>query len=127
MGGSDDNYIFVPMHKKMENYLNLNRYGCRNNGDCMIKTRRVSDIYGMPVYTDDGLYYGDVEESVFSGNKVHGWRVRATKNSMLTRVLSGAKGVLIPHQFVKSIGDIMIVSSHALPSSEEAGEAVEEF
>ena len=96
----------------------------------MIKTRKVSDVYGMPVYTDDGLYYGDVEESIFSGNKVHGWRVRATKNSMLTRVLSGAKGVTVPHQFVKSIGDIMIISAHALPSSEEGAvgeEVVEEF
>ena len=84
----------------------------------------------MPVYTDDGLYYGDVEESIFSGNKVHGWRVRATKNSMLTRVLSGAKGVTVPHQFVKSIGDIMIISAHALPSSEEGAvgeEVVDEF
>ena len=95
----------------------------------MIKTRKVSDVFGMPVYTDEGLYYGDIEESVLHGNKVHGWRVRATKNSMLTRVLTGAKGVLIPHQFVKSIGDIMIVSSHSLPSSDEGAvqEAVEEF
>ena len=97
----------------------------------MIKTRKVSDVFGMPVYTDEGLYYGDIEESILAGNKVHGWRVRATKNSMLTRVLSGAKGVTVPHQFVKSIGDIMIISSHALPSSDEgaAGEeaSVEEF
>ena len=95
----------------------------------MIKTRKVTDVYGMPVYTDEGLYYGDIEESILSGNKVHGWRVKATKNSMLTRVLSGAKGVTVPHQFVKSIGDVMIISSHALPSGEEGVEAesVEEF
>lgn len=114
----------------MENYLNLNRYALPRKGVDMIKTRKVTDVYGMPVYTDDGLYYGDVEESIFSGNKIHGWRVRATKNSMLTRVLSGAKGVTVPHQFVKSIGDIMIVSSHALPAGDEAPageETVEEF
>ena len=84
----------------------------------------------MPVYTDDGLYYGDVEESLFSGNKVQGWRIKATKNSMLNRVLTGAKGVTVPHQFVKSIGDIMIISAHALPTGGEespAEAAAEEF
>lgn len=93
-----------------------------------MKTKKVTEVFGMPVYTDEGQYYGDVEESQLAGNKVHGWRVRATRNSMLLRVLSGAKGVTIPHQFVKSIGDIMIISAHALPSDggdEEA--AIEEF
>ncbi|MBI5392053.1 PRC-barrel domain-containing protein [Candidatus Woesearchaeota archaeon] len=92
----------------------------------MLKTRKVTDVLGMPVYTDEGFYYGDVEETVLSGNKVYGWKVRATKNSMLTRVLSGAKGVTVPHQFVKSIGDIMIIAGHALPSGEEAPEEGEE-
>jgi len=95
----------------------------------MIKTRKVTDVFGMPVYTEDGLYYGDVEEAIFFGNKVHGWRIKSTRNSMLTRVLSGAKGVTVPHQFVKSVGDIMIIAAHALPSGEEGieEEAIEEF
>ncbi len=89
----------------------------------IVKTKKVTDVLGMPVYTDEGYYYGDVEETVIMGNKVHGWKVRATKNSMLSRVLSGAKGVTVPHQFVKSIGDIMVIAGHALPSSEESVDA----
>lgn len=92
----------------------------------MLRTLKVTEVFGMPVYTDEGHYYGDVEESIISGNKVSGWRIRATKHSRLARVLSGAKGSVVPHNFVKAIGDIMIISKNALP--EEGEEAAgEEF
>ena len=72
----------------------------------------------MPVYTDEGYYYGDVEEVILQSNRVYGWRVKATRNSQLMRVLTGAKGATIPHQLVKSVGDIMIISRSALPAEE---------
>ncbi len=84
----------------------------------MLKTRKVTDVFGMPVYTDDGYYYGDIEETIIQSNRVVGWRVKATKHSQLTRVLTGAKGVTVPHNLVKSVGDIMIISSSALPAEE---------
>ncbi|MBS3168201.1 PRC-barrel domain-containing protein [Candidatus Woesearchaeota archaeon] len=96
----------------------------------MLKSRKVTDVFGMRIFTDDGHYYGDVEEAIFQGSKVYGWRVKATKNSQLSRVLSGARGVTIPHQLVKAVGDIMIVSKSALPSeevAEETAEAIEEY
>ena len=70
----------------------------------------------MRVFTDNGEYFGDVEESILTQNKVSGWRVRATKGSFLNKVLGSAKGVIVPHQLVKSIGDIMIISNAAVPS-----------
>lgn len=93
----------------------------------MLKTMKVTEVFGMPVYTDEGYYYGDIEESIISGNKVHGWRIRATKHSRLSKVLSGAKGAAVPHNLVKAVGDIMIISKTALPEEglEESG--VEEF
>lgn len=88
----------------------------------MIKTKKVTDLFGMPVYTDDGFFYGEIEESIISGNKIHSWKVKATKNSQLSSVLSGAKGAIIQHQLVKSVGDIMIISKTALPIVEESKE-----
>ena len=89
----------------------------------MLKMKKISETYDMRVFTDVGDYFGDVEESIITQNKVFGWRVRATKNSFLNRVLGSAKGVIVPHQLVKSIGDIMIISKAALPGTdEEAGE-----
>ncbi len=88
----------------------------------MLKMKKISETYDMKVFTDVGEYFGDIEESIITQNKVFGWRVRATKNSFLTKVLGSAKGVIVPHQLVKSIGDIMIISKAALPSSSEEDE-----
>ena len=90
----------------------------------MLKMKRISEAYDMKVFTDTGDYFGDIEESILTHNKVFGWRVKATRNSFLNKVLGSAKGVIVPHQLVKSIGDIMIISKAAVPSknSEEEGE-----
>ena len=82
----------------------------------MLKMRRISDSYNMRVFTDSGDYFGDIEESILTKTKVFGWRVKSTKNSYLARVLGSAKGVIVPHQLVKSVGDIMIISRAAVPS-----------
>ncbi|MBI2110458.1 PRC-barrel domain-containing protein [Candidatus Woesearchaeota archaeon] len=86
----------------------------------MVKTHKITDIYNKMVYTDSGEYFGDVEESIITSNKIFGWKVKATKNSYLTKVLGGAKGVIVPHQLVKSIGDVVIIRKEALPDYEEA-------
>jgi len=85
-------------------------------GDNMLKMKKVGEVYEMRVFTDTGDYFGDVEESIISQSKVFGWRIKATKNSFLNKVLGSAKGVVVPHQLVKSIGDIMIISKAAVPS-----------
>ena len=82
----------------------------------MLKMQRISESYDMKVFTDDGDYFGDIEEAVLTKTKVAGWRVKATKNSFLTKVLGTAKGVIVPHQLVKSMGDIMIISKAAVPN-----------
>jgi len=78
--------------------------------------KKLTETYEMKVFTDSGDYFGDVEESILTANKVFGWKVKATKNSFLTKVLGSAKGVIVPHQLVKSIGDIMLISKAAVPS-----------
>ena len=82
----------------------------------MLKMKKISESYDMKVFTDTGDYFGDVEESILTNNKVFGWRVKSTRNSFLSRVLGSAKGVIVPHQLVKSIGDIMIISKAAVPA-----------
>ena len=82
----------------------------------MLKMKKVSETYDMRVFTDTGDYFGDVEEAILTHTKVFGWRVRATKNSFLSKVLGSAKGVIVHHQLVKSLGDIMIISKSAVPS-----------
>ncbi len=92
----------------------------------MLKLKKISEAYDMQVFTDSGEYFGDVEEAIVTMNKIFGWRVRATKTSFLAKVLGSAKGVIVPHQLVKSIGDVMIISRAAVPAyDKEESAAVE--
>ncbi len=83
----------------------------------------------MRVFTDTGDYFGDVEEAIVTNTKVTGWKVKATKSSFLSKILGSAKGVIVPHSLVKSVGDVMIISKSAVPLSggdEEEHAAAEE-
>ena len=91
----------------------------------MLKTRRIKEIVGSKVFTDNGDYFGEVEEVTLVENKVDGWKIKIARDSSLSAFLGGAKGLIIPHQFVKAIGDVMVVSRSAVPSKEEAVDAEE--
>lgn len=82
----------------------------------MLKMKKITESFDMKVFTDEGDYFGDIEEAMLTQTKVYGWRIRATKNSFLSKVLGSAKGVIVPHQLVKAIGDIMLISKSAVPS-----------
>lgn len=82
----------------------------------MLKMKKITETFDMRVFTDTGDYFGDVDEAIITHTRIFGWKVRASKNSFLNKVLGSAKGVIVPHQLVKSIGDIMIISKSAVPS-----------
>lgn len=90
-----------------------------------MKVRKVSEVIGLKVYTDSGDYFGEIEEANIHDNKIEGWRIRVLGN--MSAILSGARGVIIPQQFVKAVSDIFIISKSALPSQDsEFEEVVEE-
>jgi len=88
----------------------------------MLKIKKITDIIGKKVYTDTGELFGEVEESNLIENKVESWRIKIS--SSMGNFLGGARGVIIPHQFVRAIGDVVIVSRASLPLGEE--ETIEE-
>ncbi|MFH1358765.1 MAG: PRC-barrel domain-containing protein [archaeon] len=83
----------------------------------MLKIKKITDIIGKKVYTDTGELFGEVEESNLIENKVESWRIRIS--SSMGNYLGGARGVIIPHQFVRAIGDVVIVSRASLPLGDE--------
>lgn len=89
----------------------------------MLKIRKVTEVLGKRVYTDEGEYFGEVEEVNLLNNKVESWRIRV--GSGISRLFNGAKGVIIPHNFVKSVGDVFIVNNVAMPSQQELPEIAE--
>jgi len=89
----------------------------------MLKIKKISETIGKKVYTDTGDYFGEVEEANLIENKVDSWRIRIA--SSMGSFLGGARGVIIPHQFVKAVGDVIVVSRASLPL-DEGEETVEE-
>jgi len=92
----------------------------------MLRMKKLNETFNMKVFTDQGDYFGDVEEAILTQTKVQSWRIKATKNSFLNKVLGTAKGVIVPHQLVKAVGDIMVISKQAVPSAPDEEVTVEE-
>jgi sporulation protein YlmC with PRC-barrel domain len=85
--------------------------------DIAMRLRKITDVIGLRVYTDLGDYFGEVEEANLFENKLDGWRIRV--GGSVASLIGGARGVIIPHQFVKAMSDIVIINSSALPSPAE--------
>ena len=86
----------------------------------MLRIKKVTDTVGKQVYTSDGDYFGQIEDVNLVDNKVDGWKIKISGGFM--GLLGGARGVIIPQQFVKAIGDIFIVNKGSLPTREDSME-----
>lgn len=82
----------------------------------MLKVKKISEILGKKVFTDTGDFFGEVEEVNIIENKIDGWRIRVAGE--FGGFLGGARGVIIPHQFVRAIGTIMLIARGSLPNHE---------
>jgi len=93
----------------------------------MLKIKRMRDVIGKRVYTDSGDLFGMIEEINLIDNKIDGWRIVVARDSEMFQIFGGARGIIVPHQFIKAIGDIIIINRNAIPSqSEEDGLSMEE-
>lgn len=89
-----------------------------------MRIKKITDVIGTKVYTDSGDFFGEVEEANLQENKVDGWRIKVSGG--ITSVLGGARGVIIPHQFIRAISDIVIINKSALPSQDSEIEELPE-
>ncbi len=85
----------------------------------MLKIKRLSEVVGRRVYTDTGDLFGLIEEVNLAENKIDGWRIVVSRDSGMAQALGGARGIIVPHQFIKAIGDIIIINKSAVPIQQE--------
>ena len=102
----------------MENYLN------RNQQNYIMRIKKISEVIGNRVYTDSGDFFGEIEEVNLSDNKIDGWRIKV--GGSVISMIGGAKGVIIPHQFVKAVGDVFLINKSALPTPDSSLDEVPE-
>jgi len=89
----------------------------------MLKIKKLTGVIGKKVYTDTGDFFGEMEEANLIENKIDSWKIKIAGS--MTNFLGGARGVIIPHQFVKAVGDIVVVSRASLPL-QEGEESIEQ-
>lgn len=89
-----------------------------------MRIKKISEVIGSKVHTDSGDYFGEVEEVNLQENKIDGWRIKV--GGGVISLIGGARGVIIPHQFIKAISDIVIINRAALPSPESDIEELSE-
>lgn len=89
-----------------------------------MRIKKITEVIGSKVYTDSGDYFGEIEEANLQENKVDGWRIKV--GGSVTSLIGGARGVIIPHQFVRAISDIFIINKSALPSPDSEIEEIPE-
>lgn len=89
-----------------------------------MRVKKLSEVIGVKVYTDSGDYFGEIEEANLQDNKIEGWRIKVLGN--MVSLISGARGVIIPHQFVRAISDIFIINKSALPTPDSDIEEISE-
>ena len=89
-----------------------------------MRIKRITEVVGAKVYTDSGDFFGEVEEANLCENKIDGWRIKV--GSSVMSLIGGARGVIIPHQFVKAISDIFIINKSALPNPDSDMEEIPE-
>jgi sporulation protein YlmC with PRC-barrel domain len=84
----------------------------------MLRVKNISEVIGKKVYTSDGDFFGVVEEVNLYDNRIEGWKIRVSGG--YANSLGGARGVIIPHQFVKAIGDVFVINRGNLPGRDSA-------
>ncbi len=85
----------------------------------MLKIKKMSDVIGKRVYTDGGDLFGVVEELNLLDNKIDGWRIVVSRESGMSSLLGGARGIIVPQQFIKAVGDVILINKSAVPVKEE--------
>lgn len=79
-----------------------------------MRIKTITEVLGIKVYTDSGDFFGVVEEANLNENKIDGWRIKV--GGSVIGLIGGARGVIIPHNFVRAVGDVFIINKTALPN-----------
>jgi sporulation protein YlmC with PRC-barrel domain len=89
-----------------------------------ITVKDISEMFNKDVFTDKGFYCGKVSDIEFdlARFKVRAVVIEAAKGTFLGKIVGGKKGIIVPYQMVKAIGDVVLIK-HITTPMPEGGEA----
>ena len=77
----------------------------------MLKIKKISEVLGKSIYTDDGDFFGEIDEANIIENKINGWKIRVTGN--VSNILGGVRGVITGKRKIYSALEIFFMGATA--------------
>jgi len=65
------------------------------------------------------IFFGTAEYVLFIHSRMHRWKILSAKKTILNKIIGKARGVIMPHNLVKAIKDIMIIKYNPLSKARE--------
>lgn len=92
------------------------------------ESQELTSLVGREVYTNNGVYVGEVEDLRLDleGEAVTGLALAEANDTLFDDLVGRRQGVLVPYRWVRSVGDIVIISDtvERLGSDEDEAEEV---
>ena len=76
------------------------------------ESQELTSLVGREVYTNNGVYVGEVEDLRLDleGESVTGLALNEVNTAVFEGVVGRRQGVLVPYRWVRSVGDIILIS-----------------
>ena len=89
--------------------------------------QEITSLVGREMYSNNGVFVGQVEDLRLDlgGETVTGLALASLNDELFNGRAAGARGVIIPYRWVRSVGDIILVSDvvERMKDGEESEEA----
>ncbi len=93
-----------------------------------VEPQEITSIVGREVYSNNGVFVGEVEDLRLDLDTevVNGLAVSTLNPTLFANAETGSKGVIVPYRWVRSVGDVILISDviERLRDEEEEDEAV---
>jgi len=79
------------------------------------KPQEITTLVGREVYTNNGVFLGEVEDLRLNldGQQVTGLALHKLNSELFAKESQSARGIIIPYRWVQSVGDVIIVNDLA--------------
>ncbi len=86
-----------------------------------ITVKNVSEMFGKDVFTNKGVYCGRVSDIKVNMQKfrINSIVLDVVKGSFLSGVIGNKRGIIVPYQYVDSVGDVIIIKHIQTPQIPE--------
>lgn len=93
-----------------------------------VEPQEITSLVGREVYSNNGVFVGEVEDLRLDldAEVVNGLALSALNPTLFEGTETGSRGVVVPYRWVRSVGDVVLISDviERLTDDEDEAETV---